>query len=432
MKVLLVGGGGREHALAWKLHSDDPSIELIAAPGNPGIAEHARCEAVAGTDIAGLVALAERERPELTVVGPEAPLAAGIVDRLRGRGLSAFGPTAAAARIESSKSFAKRMMEEAGVPTARAVVTGDVQAAKRAVQDFGAPVVIKASGLAAGKGVVVAQTVAEADKAIDDLLGARTLGDAGSELLVEEFMEGEELSLFVLTDGTAAVPMLPAQDHKRLLDGDAGPNTGGMGAYAPVPLATPGLVQSVMDSIIHPSLVWMRENDSAFTGLLYAGLMITPDGPRVVEFNCRFGDPETQALLPLLRSSLLLPLEAIAVGGNVAGLTFDWSESCAVTTVVAAAGYPGDPRRGDQVEIPAAPANVHVFHAGTALNADGRLVSAGGRVLTVTGVAGDIRDAARMSREVAEAVVLDGKQFRRDIGWREIARRAALRGHGPP
>jgi len=425
MKVLLVGGGGREHALAWKLTSDDPAIELIAAPGNPGIAEHARCEPVAIADIDGLLALAEQERAELTVVGPEAPLAAGIVDRFRERGLHVFGPTAAAARIESSKSFAKRMMSEAGVPTARAIVTSGIEEAKRAVAEFGAPVVIKASGLAAGKGVVVAQTITEAEAAIDYLLGKRSLGDAGSEILVEEFMEGEELSLFVLTDGTTAIPMMPAQDHKRLLDGDAGPNTGGMGAYAPVSLGTAALVQKVMDSIIQPSLAWMRENDAPFTGLLYAGLMVTRDGPKVVEFNCRFGDPETQALLPLLDSSLVEPLHAIAAGGSISGLRLEWSQKCAVTTVVAAAGYPDAPRTGDVLEIPDVAENVHVFHAGTARDAGGRLISAGGRVLTVTAVADDIGDAARTSREFAERVALNGKQLRRDIGWRDVAGRAS-------
>ncbi|MEO7647864.1 MAG: phosphoribosylamine--glycine ligase, partial [Gemmatimonadaceae bacterium] len=321
------------------------------------------------------------------------------------------------------KSFAKRMMSEAGVPTARAIVTTGIEEAKRAVAEFGAPVVIKASGLAAGKGVVVARTIAEAEAAIDHLLGKQSLGDAGSEILVEEFMEGVELSLFVLTDGTTAIPMMPAQDHKRLLDGDAGPNTGGMGAYAPVSLGTAALVQKVMDSIIQPSLAWMRENDAPFTGLLYAGLMVTRDGPKVVEFNCRFGDPETQALLPLLDSSLVEPMQTIASGESLTGLKLEWSRSCAVATVVAAAGYPDAPQAGDLLTIPDVPANVHVFHAGTARDSAGRLVSAGGRVLTVTAVTGDICEGARLSRETAERVGLKGKQMRQDIGWRELAGR---------
>jgi phosphoribosylamine--glycine ligase len=416
MKVLLVGGGGREHALAWKLHSDDPGIELVAAPGNPGIAELARCEAVAVTDVPALLELAARERPDLTVVGPEGPLAAGIVDRFRERGFPIFGPTAAAARIESSKSFAKQMMREAGVPTAGAVVARDIEQARKAVREYGAPVVIKATGLAAGQGVVVAHSIAEADAAIDRMLGDRSLGDAGSEILVEEFMQGEELSLFVLTDGTTAIPMMPAQDHKRLLDGDAGPNTGGMGAYAPVQLGTPALVANVMDRIIHPSLRWMRDNGAAFTGLLYAGLMITADGPKVVEFNCRFGDPETQALLPLLVSPLL-PLLA-GTTTKLAAAELEWRDGAAVTTVVAAAGYPDSARTGDELAIPVVPGDVHVFHAGTARDSRAELVSAGGRVLSITALAPSVREAAERSRQAAENVRLAGKQLRRDIGWR--------------
>ena len=419
MKVLLVGGGGREHALAWKLRSDDPDIELVAAPGNPGIAELARCEAVGLTDIAGMLALAEREGVNLTLVGPEAPLAAGIVDAFRERGLAIFGPTAAAARIESSKSFAKRMMSEAGVPTARAIATSDLDTARRAVREFGAPVVIKASGLAAGKGVVVAQSAGEAESAIDRMLGEKSLGEAGSEILVEEFMEGEELSLFVLTDGITAIPMLPAQDHKRLLDGDEGPNTGGMGAYAPVPVGTPALVREAMDSIVYPSLEWMRDSGAAFTGLLYAGLMLTRDGPKVVEFNCRFGDPETQAVLPLLESDLLPLLMGAAT--TLRSSTLIWRDGASVTTVVAAAGYPDTPRSGDVVKVPPESADVHVFHAGTVRGPDGTLRSAGGRVLSVTGLGADVRAAAARSRKAAEQVQLDGKQLRRDIGWRAIS-----------
>lgn len=418
MKVLLVGGGGREHALAWKLHSDDPRIELIAAPGNPGIAEHARCEPVAATDIPALLKLAARERADLTVVGPEAPLAAGIVDRFREQKLPIFGPTAAAARIESSKSFAKQMMREAGVPTAAALVTSDIEQARGTAREYGAPVVIKATGLAAGKGVVVARSIDEADAAIDRMLGDHSLGDAGSEILVEEFMEGQELSLFVLADGTTAIPMMPAQDHKRLLDGDAGPNTGGMGAYAPVPLGTPALVADVMERIIHPSLRWMRENDCAFTGLLYAGLMITAEGPKVVEFNCRFGDPETQALLPLLASPLLPLLMGTTTKLPRAELA--WRSGAAVTTVVAAAGYPDSARTGDELSIPAVTGDVHVFHAGTARDPAGKLVSAGGRVLSITALAPAVREAAERSRNAAELVALAGKQLRRDIGWRAI------------
>jgi phosphoribosylamine--glycine ligase len=296
MRLLLVGSGGREHALAWKLTQDDPTLELLAAPGNPGIAQHARCIGVAATDVLALVALAQAEQVDAVIVGPEAPLATGLVDRLRSAGIPAFGPTAGAARIETSKAFAKSLMTQAGVPTARAEMHTDARSAKRTAHDFGAPVVVKASGLAAGKGVIVCATLDDAEQAIDFILGG-AFGEAGSEVLVEEFMSGEELSLFALTDGEHVLPMLPAQDHKRLLAGDVGPNTGGMGAYAPVSLATPELVRQVTEQVFLPTLAALRDARASFTGLLYAGLMLTPEGPKVVEFNCRFGDPATQAIL---------------------------------------------------------------------------------------------------------------------------------------
>src|SRR5688572_1183689 len=348
MKILLVGSGGREHALAWKLSRDDESLELIAAPGNPGIAALGRCVKADPADATALLQLALAEKPDLTVVGPEAALAAGIVDRFRQASLPIFGPTRAAAEIETSKAFAKDLMIAAGVWTARAVRHTDASAGRRADRAFGAPVVIKASGLAAGKGVVVCESVEEADQAIDAMLLQSIHGAAGSEILVEEFMQGEEISLLALTDGTAVVPLLPAQDHKRLLDGDRGPNTGGMGAYAPVSIADETLVHRIVEEIFRPTLGALRDRRSPFTGLLYAGLMITEEGPKVVEFNCRFGDPETQALLPLLQSSLLEALVAIARGeGLPRDLEFQWRNAFAVTTVVAAAGYPDTPRKGD-------------------------------------------------------------------------------------
>ena len=354
MKALIVGGGGREHALAWKLHEDDPSIEIIAAPGNPGIAALGRCVPVSADDVAAIVSLATRERPELVVIGPEAPLAAGLADALRAAGIPVFGPSRAAARIESSKAFAKALMREAGVPTARAVRSVDAAAAKRAARDFGAPVVIKASGLAAGKGVIVCDTIEAADAAIDSMLRDDSFGAAGREVLVEEFMEGEELSLFAITDGTDVLPMLAAQDHKRLLEGDRGPNTGGMGAYAPVSLGTPSVVTDAIDRVFLPTLEALRAAGAPFTGLLYAGLMLTAQGPRVVEFNARFGDPETEAILPLLESSLLDPLLAVANGDKLSGLArLRWSEGHAVTTVVAASGYPEKPKRGSPITLPA-------------------------------------------------------------------------------
>jgi len=416
MKVLLVGGGGREHALAWKLKRDDPSLEVISAPGNPGLAELGRCAAVGANDIAALTALARRERPALTIVGPEAPLAAGIVDAFRAERLPIFGPTAAAARIESSKSFAKELMLHARVPTARAERHTDAGAARRAARELGAPVVIKASGLAAGKGVIVCESIAEADAAIDSMLEVRTFGGAGDEILVEEFMEGKELSIFAITDGTGLLPMLPARDHKRLLEGDRGPNTGGMGAYAPVADVAPALVGDVVERIFLPTLHALRGYGAPFTGLLYAGLMLTHEGPRVVEFNCRFGDPETEALMPLLESSLLEPCLAVARGERLSGGALRWSSDCAVTTVLAAEGYPESPVKGARITLPAAAEGVHIFHAGTARNAEGELVTAGGRVLALTAVAPTMEEARAASAGAAAEVEFAGKHFRSDIG----------------
>ena len=425
MKVLIVGGGGREHALAWKLAHDDESLDLIAAPGNPGIEQLGRCVQADATDVGALLALAKAENPDVTIVGPEAALAAGIADRFREARLPIFGPTRAAAEVETSKAFAKDVMASAGVPTARAVRQTDPAAAKRSVREFGAPVVIKASGLAAGKGVVVCGSAEEADEAIDAMLLRSIHGSAGSEILVEEFMQGEELSVFALTDGHSALPMLPAQDHKRLLDGDEGPNTGGMGAYAPVSIADAPLIDRVTREILSPTIDALRERSRPFTGLLYAGLMITDDGPKVVEFNCRFGDPETQALLPLLRSNLLECLAAIARGERLAaGDQLDWRSAAAVSTVVAAAGYPEAPRKGDAIQIDALPPDTTLFHAGTAKATDGRLVTAGGRVAAVTSVAPTLATAAQRSRDGAARVRFTGRHYRADIGWRELHRHA--------
>jgi phosphoribosylamine---glycine ligase len=446
VKVLLVGGGGREHALAWKFTQEDPHVDLIAAPGNPGMAELARCVPVAVTDIDALVALANHERPALTVVGPETPLALGIVDRFQAAGHPIFGPTKAAAELESSKVFAKELMTDAGVPTARAERHTDPTAAKRAARGFGAPVVIKASGLAAGKGVIVATSLAEADAAIDAMLSRHAFGAAGAEILVEEFMQGEEVSLLFLTDGEQWLPFVPAQDHKRLLDGDKGPNTGGMGAYAPVyPLVVtsgggaPGtpvredrwadwhsVVGLAAAQVVEPVLAAMRHRGRRFTGTLYAGLMVTADGLKVVEFNCRLGDPETQAILPLTRYPLLPLMHSVANGGRLE--SSEWighlRPEHAVSTVVAAAGYPDTPRTGDVIHLPPPEPGVHVFHAGTARNAAGALVTAAGRVLAVTAVAADLATAQRASARHAAAVQFSGKQFRTDIAWRELARGA--------
>jgi phosphoribosylamine--glycine ligase len=433
VRVLIVGGGGREHALAWRFKQDNPAVALYAAPGNPGIADLATCLPYSVTDFDALISFARREKITLTVVGPEVPLAAGIVDHFRAEGLAIFGPTRQAAQIETSKTFAKQLMQEASVPTARALTFTDAERARGAVRELGAPVVVKASGLAAGKGVMVCETVDAADRAIEAMLVRHDFGVAGTEVLVEEFMEGEELSLFGITNGDWLVPMIAAQDHKRLLDHDRGPNTGGMGAYAPVSLLTPELERSIVTDIFRPALDALRTRGATFTGLLYAGLMLTRDGPKVVEFNCRFGDPETQAILPLLPSqpSLLDFMLASAQGDaeppaqtivRPSETTDHRPPLYAVTTVLATAGYPDTPRTGDVITIPAAPDGVLVFHAGTKRRSDGALITNGGRVLAITGVASAFEEAQQKSREFASRVTFDGKQLRSDIGWRELAR----------
>lgn len=439
MRVLIVGGGGREHALAWKFKRDDPAVELLAAPGNPGIAEVGECVAIPATDIEALARLAADRRVDFTVVGPEAPLAAGIVDRFRADGLAIFGPTRAAAEIETSKAFAKRLMLEDGIPTARAEVHTDVAQARACARRFGARVVIKASGLAAGKGVIVCRTQSEADDAIADILEGNRFGDAGAEVLVEEFMEGEELSVFALTDGNSFLLLPGLQDHKRLRDNDMGPNTGGMGAYLPVTLPYPdrsdststdpsaSFYREVAATIIEPTLRGLAKRDRPFTGLLYAGLMLTREGPKVVEFNCRFGDPETQALLPPLRlNPTLLQVMTAVAGGSLDGLlasaNVELAGAC-VTTVLAAANYPDKPRTGDPIDLPPIiEEGLVVFHAGTAHGAQGRLVTAGGRVLAVSAVAPDIESAHARSLDYAQRIHFEGCQLRSDIGWREIAR----------
>jgi phosphoribosylamine--glycine ligase len=427
MRLLVIGGGGREHALVWKLKTEDHRLDVYAAPGNPGIAELATCVPISATDIDALIDFARRERVDVTLVGPEAPLAAGVVDRFRANELPIFGPTRAAAAIETSKAFAKEVMREAGVPTARAETYTDAAAARLGARRMGTPVVIKASGLAAGKGVIVATSVAEAEAAIDMMLLEHGMGDAGREILVEEFMEGEELSLFGITDGERVLPLVAAQDHKRLLDGDRGPNTGGMGAYAPVSIATREVIDDAMHRIMTPTVDALRERGTPFTGLLYAGLMLTRDGPKVVEFNCRFGDPETQAILPVveLRPTLLELITRVARGEPLPTRLDCRTRGHAVATVVAAPGYPHTPETGAPIRLPRIEdVDVLFFHAGTRRADDGRLTSAGGRVLAVTSVAPTLDEAQRLSTGYADRVDLPGKHFRSDIGWRELSRRA--------
>ncbi len=420
VRILIAGNGGREHTLLWKLRRDAPDADFFVTRPNGGMAGECAAVHIAPGDAAGLSAWAAAERIDLAVVGPEGPLAAGMADRMEELGVPVLGPSAGAARIESSKAFAKDLMAGAGVPTAAYEVHTDPDRAAACVEAWGAPVVVKASGLAAGKGVVVCATVGEAVRTAREMLGG-AFGEAGSRVVIEEFMEGEELSVFCIAHGEDYVTLLPSQDHKRIGEGDTGPNTGGMGAYAPVGFVTEALLAEVGERILAPVLGALGEAGCPFRGLLYAGLMITADGPKVVEFNCRFGDPETQAVLPLLSSSLLEPMMAVATGSGLAAHEPVFAGGAAVTTVLAASGYPGAYVKGERITVPELPDGVHVFHAGTALDS-GRLVTSGGRVLAVTAVGEDFRGARKASRTAAEAIAFEGRYFRRDIGWREEER----------
>ena len=423
VKILVVGSGGREHALLWALQKDDPSSHYFCAPGNPGTSQLATNLAIAATDIPALVAAVDEHGIDLTVIGPEVPLALGLADRLRERGRLVFGPGALAARIEASKAYAKDLMQRAGVPTAASRTFSELQPALGYIREHREPVVVKASGLAAGKGAVVCATRDEAARAITGMMEDGTLGEAGSEVVIEEFMEGEELSVFALTNGQECVLLPPAQDHKRLEEGDKGPNTGGMGAYSPVSIATTELLSRVERTIILPTLLQMEKEGSRFNGLLYAGLMIGSSGPaKVVEFNCRFGDPETQAVLPLLEGGLLAAIERVARNESPSPIRVQ-KDCFAVTTVLAASGYPDHPKKGAVIALPdSLDAGVAVFHAGTARASDGSLIVAGGRVLGVTGIGSTFGEAQSRSRRGAETIEYAGKVWRTDIGWREAAR----------
>ena len=424
MRILIVGNGGREHTLLWKLKRDAPSAEFFATRPNGGMAAFAEGVDIAPGEIEALAGWAASRSIDLTVVGPEAPLAAGIADRFRAKGLPVFGPSGAAARIESSKAYSKELMKQAGVPTAEFKVFRDRAAAQDYVREMGAPIVVKASGLAAGKGAIVCDTEHQALEAIREMMDDLRFGEAGREVVVEECMRGEELSIFALTDGRNSLTMLPSQDHKRVGEGDTGPNTGGMGAYAPVSISSPELLAQVESSVLRPTLEAMERQGNPFQGLLYAGLMITREGPKVVEFNCRFGDPETQAILPLLESSLLEPMATIAEGGSLKDTELAWRPGGAVTTVLASQGYPGSYEKGMSIQLPPSVAdddNLVVFHAGTQQNDEG-LVTSGGRVLAVTGLGQSLGEASRRSLVGAEAIEFSGKYFRTDIGWREFAR----------
>jgi phosphoribosylamine--glycine ligase len=415
MRVLVVCGGGREHALVWKLRQSPRLARLWCAPGNAGIAADAECVSIAADDLDGLLRFATEARVDLTVVGPELPLTLGLVDRFAAAGLRAFGPTAAAARLEGSKAFAKEVMRDARVPTASFGVFSDPGDAAHYVREVGAPVVVKADGLASGKGVFVCATVAEALAAVDEVMRARVFGDAGSRVVVEEFLAGEEVSFMALTDGTTVLPLATSQDHKRVLDGDRGPNTGGMGAYSPAPIVGPALRDRIMAEIVEPVVRGLARRGIRYTGVLYAGLMVHEGRARVLEFNVRFGDPEAQALLARLRSDLVDLLER-ACEGRLAGTTVEWDPRAAVCVVLAAEGYPGAVERGRPIDGLDA-ARQLVFHAGTRRDG-GRIVTDGGRVLGVTALGETIDTAVADAYAAVEGIRWPGMHYRRDIGHR--------------
>jgi phosphoribosylamine--glycine ligase len=423
VKVLLVGGGGREHALAWKLAQSEHLGALVAAPGNPGIAALADCAPVKDSAVDELVALARRERPDLVVVGPELPLSLGLADRLRAAGMSVFGPSQAAARIESSKVFAKDLMARHGIPTAAFRVFTRAEAARAYCRELGAPVVVKTDGLAAGKGAIVCASLDEADRAVALCLEDGAFGDAGRTVVVEEFMTGEEVSFFALSDGVSALPFGAAQDHKTVWDGDRGPNTGGMGAYSPAPVFDAEVQERAMAQIVRPTIAALAKEGCPYQGVLFVGLMLTPAGPRVVEFNCRFGDPECQAILPRLDQDLLPVLEAVAEGRGLPA-SLAWRREASVCVVAASGGYPGPYDTGmpiTGVQEAGRLAGVTVFHAGTARR-DGVLVTAGGRVLGVQALGEDIAGAIARAYAAMDRIAFSGMHARRDIGRRAVGR----------
>lgn len=425
MKVLLVGGGGREHALAWKLSQSPRLTRLIAAPGNPGIARHAECVPIKDSATGDLAALAKRERADLVVIGPELPLSLGLADRLRAEGFAVFGASQAAARLESSKVFSKGLMARHQVPTARFGTFRDTEseAARRFCRELGVPLVVKADGLAAGKGAIVCGTLEEADAALRLCLEDGAFGAAGRTVVVEEFMEGEEASFFVIADGTRALPLAAAQDHKTIFDDDRGPMTGGMGAYSPVAAMDAAMTGRVTTEIVTPVLAAMASEGSPYSGVLFVQVMLTKEGPRVVEFNCRFGDPECQAILPRLDEDIL-PIFAVVASGGSLPVSLRWRADASVCVVLASPGYPGTPRTGLRIHglnADGGLAGVNVFHAGTALR-DGHLVTAGGRVLGVQAQAPDIAAAIGAAYEAIGRIRFEGMQFRRDIGRRALAR----------
>ncbi len=422
MNLLVIGSGGREHALAWRLAKSAGLQKIYVAPGNAGTAHQIEMENLPITDPEALADFAEKEKIHLTVVGPEAPLAAGVVNVFRARGLKVFGPTKEAAQLESSKDFAKRFMARHKIPTASFETFSDTVAAHAYVDQKGAPIVIKADGLAAGKGVVVAMSLDEAHSAIDDMLSGNKLGDAGARVVIEDFLDGEEASFIVMVDGKNVLPLASSQDHKRIFDGDTGPNTGGMGAYSPAPVVTPEIHAKAMREVILPTVRGMAADGMPYTGFLYAGLMIGKDGSvKVVEFNCRMGDPETQPIMMRLKSDLLTLVEH-AIDGKLDQIEAEWDRRVALGVVLAAANYPDTPQKGDVISgLPKETDSVCVFHAGTA-EQDGKVVTAGGRVLCVTALGDNVKQAQKLAYDTITGIHFDGMQFRRDIGHRAVSR----------
>jgi len=425
MKILVIGSGGREHALAWKLAQSERVTEVIVAPGNAGTATEPKCRNanVAVNNLDGLLSLARNAKIDLTVVGPEIPLVAGVVDRFRDAGLRVFGPTAAAAQLEGSKAYAKDFLARHGIPTAFYSVFTEVEPALAYLREKGAPIVVKADGLAAGKGVIVAMTLREAEDAVTDMLSGNAFGDAGARVVIEEFLEGEEASFISMVDGRTALPMATSQDHKRVGDGDTGPNTGGMGAYSPAPVVTPEVHARVMRDVVEPTVQGMIADGTPFTGFLYAGLMIDAAGaPKVIEFNVRFGDPETQPVMMRLRSDLLDLMEA-AIDERLDEVEASWDPRPSLGVVMAAQNYPDAPRLGDTInswDVPDVD-ETKVFHAGTRVEGD-HVVTSGGRVLCVCALGEDIADAQRRAYEEVSGISWPGEFHRHDIGWRAIAR----------
>ena len=421
MDILVVGSGGREHAICRALSQSKRNPKLFCAPGNAGIALLAECVPIQAEDISGFVKWAKEHKPGMVIIGPEVPLCLGLADELLKEGIQVFGPTKDGAQMEGSKDFTKKLLLDNGIPTAKAGTFTDYEKALAYVRAEGAPIVIKADGLAAGKGVTVCENLGQAEAALEEAMKKKVFGEAGSKVVVEEFLEGEEASILAFVDGETIVPMVSAQDHKRVFDGDKGPNTGGMGAYSPAPVVTEKLNVEILEKILKPTVAALKKMGIVYKGVLYAGLMITKDGPKVIEYNCRFGDPETQVVLPRLKTDFVNVCMAVAQG-KLSHLKIEWDERPAASVVMASGGYPGAYAKGKAIEgleKAAQVADAYVYHSGTA-EKDGRVVTAGGRVLCVTGIGADIKEALQRAYEAVGMIHFEGAQYRKDIGWRAL------------